>query len=393
MNNKNNKLKLRIIYILVVFYSVYDIMNSASAGNATDDRSKVYVFLFAIVTCLGVFCLFSNSFPNMAVIISQIIIVGYYVIDVFVIKNQSTWSSLVYLGLDVWWILTIWFFYSQSSKNCDVAISIQNFIRLMFILFSIAVVYGSVNISKNDSMDYARVGYIYHVLAMLPMVFLDRNEKVKNIFLIITVCLTIFSFKRGAIIILPLMIIAFYFFNSADDRKKNLLKIFLGIAAIAVVWIAIDKYSGGFLSSRFTRAELSDGSGRSEIWNAALNNISKRNLVQLIFGIRNQDEFDLWIGIHNEWISYLYSNGVIGLILFVAFILTVIIKAIRLVKSKSVLAGAYMALVVYILGVCMVSGFYHVHSTFYVMLFLGYTQGLLSYSEDTIKDIIGSAKL
>ena len=65
-----------------------------------------------------------------------------------------------------------------------------------------------------------------------------------------------------------------------------------------------------------------------------------------------------------------------GVIIFGLFILSILINAINLVKNKSKIAGAYMALVVYILGVCMVSGFYHVHSTFYVMLFLGTTQGL-----------------
>lgn len=371
-----NKIKLKIIYILMVFYSIYDVLNSASAGNATDNRSKVYIFLFTVVISLFVFCKKKRFIPKINILIIPIVIALYYIIDVILIKGQISWSAFVYLGLNLWWIFTIWFFYSVVKSDINTVESIQNFIRVMFILYSIAIAYGAVNISSNYSVNFARVGYIYHLLAMLPMIFLDRSEKIKKIFLIITIVLTIFSFKRGAIIILPFMILAYYMFGDTDKKNKNILKIFFVFIIILIAWIIVDKYSGGFLSSRFTRAELSDGSGRSDIWAVALQNISQRNFIQLLFGISSNNERALWTGIHNEWISYLNSNGVFGVIIFGLFILSILINAINLVKNKSKIAGAYMALVVYILGVCMVSGFYHVHSTFYVMLFLGTTQGL-----------------
>lgn len=383
------RLNLKITYLLVVLYSLYDVFNSASAGNSTANRSGVYVFLFAVVAFLALFCLSNRFLPKFGLLILLTLFVVYYLLDMCFIKGETGWSIVVYFGLSVWWVLTVCFFYNNISHDIYSFVSIQNFMRIMYILFSAAVLYGAINIATNYSVDYARVGYIYHILAMIPFVLLERNEKIKNVFIIIAIVLTVFSFKRGAIIIFPCMLLAYFIFdNNTKQRKSNIFRMFLLIAAIVVVWLIINKYSGGYLSSRFTRVELMDGSGRSEVWGVALSNVSHRNVYQLLFGIAGSEEQALWTGIHNEWIAFLYNNGIIGLVLFASIILSIISQGIRLVKSHSRLAASYMALVVYILGVCMVSGFYHVHSTFYVMLYLGTAQGLLTYEDDVITKLL-----
>lgn len=385
-----NKIQLKAIYILMFFYAIYDVLNSTSAGNSTDNRSSVYVFLFATIACLLFFCVSRYVLPRFGTLIYTILIAVYYVFDVFFIKGNISWSAIVYFGLSIWWVLTIWFFFSVVRKDVKIVNSIQNFVRIMFILYSLAMAYGAVNIVANYSVEYARIGYIYHILAMLPIVMLDRNEKVKNILLTVAVALTIFSFKRGAILILPFMLILYYFFNNnSKNKEKSIIKHLGMLVVFAVVWYVIDSYSGGYLSSRFTHAELADGSGRSDIWKTALENISMRNILQLLFGVPSSMEMSLWTGIHNEWISFLYSNGIIGLILLIMFVLTIVKQTVVLIKHRSRLAGAYAALTVYVLGVCMVSGFYHVHSTFYVMLFLGYSQGLLLHNNETISAAMG----
>lgn len=385
----SNKLSLRIVYILMIIYSIYDILNSASAGNATDNRGKVYIFLFAVIAMLSLCCFTNRFLPKMSILSSLIIFVIYYIVDTAVIKGDTSWNFIVYTGLSVWWILSVWFFFNIISKNITSIVSVQNFIRIMFVLFSLGIAYGAINITNNYSVSYARVGYIYHLLAMIPFVLMERNNKVKNVFLIIAIALTIFSFKRGAIIILPCMLLAYFFFDrNIEQRKKNILRLIIIIIVIGLVWYAIDRYSGGYLSSRFTSSELMDGSGRSDIWRAALSNISMRNLFQVMFGIRSAGEQALWTGIHNEWISYLNANGIIGLILFGCIVFAIMIQAVRLVQRKSILAGPYMALITYILGVCWISGFFHVHSTFYVMAFLGTTQGLLLYDNERILEVL-----
>ena len=385
------KIDLYLVYILMILYAIYDILNSTSAGNTSDERGIVYIFLIAVVFTMTFFiCLNKRILRNSVVATLVIFTIYYFFLDMLIIKQNISWGAWVYFGLTIWWIITICYFRNVVFYDIQKIVSIQKFVRVMFILYSFAVIYGSFNIAVNFSVDYARVGYIYHILAMLPIVLLERKEKVKKIFVIIAIILTVFSFKRGAIIILPIMLIAYYMIESkVQIRKHNMLKIVAMIIIIGAVWVLIDRYSGGYLSSRFTITELADGSGRSEIWKVALDNISKRNIIQMIFGIAVPEERTLWTGIHNEWISYLNTNGILGVILFALFVLGLIMQEIRLIKRKSCLAPAYMAMIVYIFGVCWVSGFLHVHSTFYVMLFIGCIQALLSYPEEEIRKYIG----
>lgn len=381
---------LKIVYILMLFYSIYDIMNSTSAGNISEDRSSVYVFLFAIVfyMCIAVI---SKRYISINYLLGAMFLFDiYYLIDIWLIKRNGGWSSIVYFGLSTWWILIIIFFENQLDKNINNLKSIQNFVRIMFIIYSIAIIYGASNIKNTYSVEYARVGYIYHILAMLPMILIDRNEFLKKIFLMISIGLTIFSFKRGAIIILPAMLILYFITeNKVGEKKNNILRMIMILIAIILAWLVIDNYSGGYLSSRFSESELSDGSGRSEIWTIALSNVGQRNLLQMIFGIKGSNEKTLWTGIHNEWISYLNANGILGMIFFGIVVICIIRQTIYLLKKKSCLAPSAVALCIYILGVCWVSGFYHVHSTFYVMLFLGCIQSLKKYSDVDIRKRIG----
>ena len=381
---------LKIVYILILFYSIYDIMNSTSAGNTSEDRSGVYVFLFAIVfyMCIAVI---SKRYISINYLLGAMFLFDiYYLIDIWLIKRSGGWNSIVYFGLSTWWILIVLFFENQLDKDINNLRSIQNFVRIMFIIYSIAIIYGAFNIKNTYSVEYARVGYIYHILAMLPMILIDRNEFLKKIFLIISIGLTIFSFKRGAIVILPVMLI-FYFIteNKVGEKKNNILRMIMILIAIILAWFVIDNYSGGYLSSRFSQSELSDGSGRSKIWTIALSNVGQRNLLQMIFGIKGPNEIVLWTGIHNEWISYLNANGILGMIFFGIVVICIISQMVYLLKKKSCLAPPAVALCIYMLGVCWVSGFYHVHSTFYVMLFLGCIQSLRKYSDEDIRKRIG----
>ena len=93
---------LKIVYILILFYSIYDIMNSTSAGNTSEDRSGVYVFLFAIVfyMCIAVI---SKRYISINYLLGAMFLFDiYYLIDIWLIKGSGGWNSIVYFGLSTW---------------------------------------------------------------------------------------------------------------------------------------------------------------------------------------------------------------------------------------------------------------------------------------------------
>lgn len=392
MKRKTN-FKLIWVFVLAFLYAAYDAFNSASTGNDNTDRGTVYLFLIALVVSLALFVFNKTKIYGNGVAFAIFIFAIYYIIDVYIIKGYNTWGAFTNLGLTVWWILTLLFIAETTRNSAESYIVIRNFARMMFVFYAIIIIYGSINIANNTSVEFARVGYIYHLLAIFPILLLEQDKKTKNIFILAAIFLTIFSLKRGAIIILPIMMLSYYMTEKkTGNSRSNISRLFLVFIALIIIWFILDKYTGGELSKRFTSEELASGSGRAEIWDKIIKNLSKRNLLQLLFGIRNSSETTLTAGAHNEWLGTLNSYGIIGLIIFISMILALIKVGKKLVRKKSILAPAYIAMIVFVLGVCTVSGFLFVHSTFYIMIFISIAENLSFYEEQKLKKLLYSSK-
>ena len=162
--------------------------------------------------------------------------------------------------------------------------------------------------------------------------------------------------------------------------------------AFVIVWLLIDNYSNGYLSSRFALTDLADGSGRANLFRAYLHNISQRGLLQIAVGIISNNEIPIGLGAHNEWINQLYSYGVIGVLFYAMIIVSMIVLSVRLVKKKSVLAASFCAMTAYSIGIGMVSGWLFMHSTLYIMMYIGLILSLNNNNEETIVKILNYKK-
>ena len=385
--------KLKFIFILAFLYAVFDMLNSASAGNNNSERGTVYFFLILLVLFMTIFTVLKNRFYINSTVIFMFCFSLYFIFSESFKNGYLSWDVFVYLGLTVWWILTMFFITETLKTNVKSYYIIQNFFRIMFVFYSIVIVYGSVNIVANKEVDFARVGYIYHLLALLPLLLLGQEKNRKLIYICVAIFFSIYSFKRGAILIIPLMLLAYYYAESKiGASKNNYIKVLFISIALFVVWLIMNHYTGGALSQRFTREEISDGSGRAEVWAVIIDNLSKRNFWQLLLGIKNNSEATLSTGAHNDWLLFARSYGLVGLFLFVSIIFSIIKKGFYLLKRKSILAPSYMAMCVYILGVCTVSGFYFVHSTFYVMMFIATTYTLSFENEHAVNKLLRGRK-
>ena len=314
----------------------------------------------------------------------------YYAVDEFLIKGNASWSAIAYLALSVWWMLTIVFFRDAQRERNSTFRTYKRFALLMFAFYIAVVFYSSSNISaKHSTVSFARVGYIYHVLAILPLLLLDQNRIRRYCYIGLAIVVSLFSFKRGAIIVLPLMLFAFFFSeNRTGYGKHKLFRIVIAVLAFLLAWYAFDRYSGGYLSRRFTREALADGSGRANLISTTLDNISHRNFLQLLFGIRDSSELILSVGAHNEWIVQLEQSGIIGVALYAKIILALFWLEIKFLRKKSVLAASFSTLVVFTLCVGLVSGWYYMHSSYYIMIYIGIVVALSEKSEDAVIRIL-----
>lgn len=368
---KQKNFSLIWVFSLVFLYALIDALNSASAGNENTNRSLVHLVLILIVLSIAFFILLKRYIYMNNLLLAMLCFTLYYAFDFWFIKQSFSWGSIVYIGLSLWWIVTIVFIRNTILTTPENLQTIIKFARIMFIFYFIVIIYGSFNIAKNSALEHGHVGYIYHTMAILPILFLEQNKTLKNIYLVATIFLAIFSLKRGAIIIFPVMVVVYFLVeNKVGVGKHNIGKMVAVLIAVAATYFIIDTYTGGELSSRFTAEELADGSGRADIYSTIISNVSSRDGFALLFGIARYGEIKLGVGAHNEWLGRLEQLGVIGLVLFAVVFWQMVKPLFKLIRQKSLLAPSYALMVVFITLISMVSGLYFVHSTFYIMVYI-----------------------
>lgn len=384
------KLLNHILNMLIPIYAVYDVLTSSSAGNLNDQRGMVYIFLFLIISVMTATIVLCHMFKFDRISSSLFIYVLFYAFEVFLIKGNLSWNSITYFALCSWWTITIIYFRDGLIRDRRMFLTYKYFVRIMFIFYFAVIFYSSYNIARNYStVTYARVGYIYHVLSLLPLILLQEDKKTKKIFIALVLIATVFSFKRGAIIVLPITLLTYYHIENKTNYGQNKIRRFIfSIAAFIIVCYFIDHYSDGYLSRRFTRVELADGSGRFSIISSILEDISKRNISEIFFGATSSHEYITGLGAHNEWINQLNVYGVIGVIFYAIIMINLILIAFNLIKRNSILAASFTSLVVYSLVIGLVSGWLFMHSTLYIMMYLGFIMALYDEKEDVIISIL-----
>lgn len=374
----------------MLLYAVQDVLSSASAGNLNEQRSSVYVFLVIVMAIMATTVLLRRHIKFNSVIRCVFLFSLYIFIDTFFIKGISSRSAIASCSISVWWLLTLLYFQMNQHNLTKVYSVFKRFAIFMFLFYIAMLFYASQNITLNyTTVEFARVGYVYHILSILPLLLLFRNKKLKNLCLVLAFVAVLFSFKRGAILILPVMLLTYlHVENTTGYAKNNIKKVLYLFFVFALVCFAINQYSNGYLTDRFSLEEISEGSGRIGLITTMLSNISMRDTYEVIFGIPNSMEVSMRLGAHNEWLNQLYDYGIIGIVLYALLMLNIVRVAQYLLKKKSVLAASFCAMTVYSLGIGLVSGWYFVHSTFYIMMFISMVKSFEKIDDHVLCQIL-----
>lgn len=366
---------LYVLMFVIVLYSVNDMATSTNAYQAQGNRGMVYVALIGIIALLGIYFFYRWLYFGIKLVAPSgilIIITMWIAFDNFLLGNiigsSNMWTSVTHTGLSLWWLLALFFGYYYPRNNDNKQKQLMFFVIAM--LFYYCWQFISVLIRSNATHDETTVlNLVYRVVVFVPAIYLLENKKLRNVLLLMIFAMTVASMKRGAIIILPLMMLVSLLIDNREN-KDSLKKIGriagLGILGIVAFFIA-DSITDGFLSHRFSIGELLYGSSRSDKYAAAIAEIKKRSFSEVMLGIGSGARG----GVHNEVLEFLYTFGVVGLLLYIMLIISIIMRFAKLYKAKSKYASIYAMIVVFFIVVGVYSGVYFTHSTFYLMLVMG----------------------
>ena len=94
----------------------------------------------------------------------------------------------------------------------------------------------------------------------------------------------------------------------------------------------------------------------------------------------------LGVNAHNEWLEFMFCYGIVGVILYLSFILSLVFRYYTLLREGSQYASHWGMLTVYVILVGMFGMFYFAHSSFYVFFFIGLLESKIEQSFELVDD-------
>lgn len=379
-------LNLAILIVLLFLYAISDMQNSTVTYNVNTDRSSVYFYLIAIICFL-----FINVFLYVArekfvikitPIFTSLFFNTVWIFLVDFLQNAQMWTTLTHLGLCVLWILGYMFFQYLFEYRYNSIQAIGSGFFAVFILYAVAILYYFYDVQiRKGSIPVLNI--IYNVIVVVPwllVLFKDDSGR-KKMVIVISIIAAALSLKRGGLIALPVMLIGYLLLEAKRQNKlKSAIKTIVILAIVLGLAIfAINSMTDGFLLERFSTDELEGGSGRTDIYAAAIANINSRGIKDLIFGLGSGSSPQIiGTGCHNEWLEFTFSFGIVGALLYFILIYRLFSTVRRIKNTNPEFYAAGMMMFLYVLIVGMIGGIYFVHSSFFVFSFFGAAEGYLN---------------
>lgn len=377
---KRKRLRVPLaLFLMAVFYFVFaisDMQSSVQTGNRGQDRTQAHIALLLFTGYMGVYAIFNVRKIKLTRTLSPLILLAIWIFINAVINGAETWDMLVQMNMSVLWVLSYLFFYDYTRRGDREKKYTFQFSAVVLLFYCCATAYYSANALQNYGY-FTAMNIIYYALAVFPWILI--NESCNKLFYISSFLATFISLKRGAIIALPIMYIIYIVLNE-QNRKHTARKLLLIIGFFTILIIAfciVDGYTNGLMTQRFSAEELATGSGRTDFYKIALNEIANRNLIRFLIGSGIGSSVDLLgTGVHNEYLEMLFSFGVIGLLLYASFIFGIITQTIKLYKISTKLGSiAAMSTALYLILSFVSTGYGGYYGVF-LFGFWGYIESL-----------------
>lgn len=364
--------------LLIPIYQILDMLNSRNvlwrAANEGTDRLSVYLMLAAMIGCSGLFYLSSRVKVHQYGIIKWFWILLIWSTLCDIIRYTNYWLLAIHVGLALLWIFI---FTIGVAIGCLSNHFLSRKIFSFFLIYWGIVVY-SFLLSRETRIatigDGGVFNLAYSVIVFVPFFLLNIEKKLSKLCLLISILLILLSLKRGAIIILPLMLWCYHIIKNSQIGKsmKNILMLPVIVIVLLIGYLVVDNMSNGMLSHRFSTEELSDGSGRASQFRACFQLLSNSSALEFLWGLGAENcQRQLGIAVHNEILAWLSYYGVVGLICFFSFLGACVWQGYKLLRDRSPYAASYFSILIYFFVTSLISGFYFMHMTMILFLTLG----------------------
>lgn len=261
-----------------------------------------------------------------------IIVLGMIVYELLITILFGNLTANYFLYIISWKLCFLVAYTDVNIKKIDVNRKIIIFLMICLIL---PVAFQKVLLNIDYESSISIIAAVYVLLSAMPFALISKSKTMKYIYMIVAIFILIISQKRTGFLAILLglvgLIYAKYFINK-KVKIKFLGIIFLAILVFFLYYLLTESNLG--IVSRLENITIDNGNGRVDLWVYLLENFSNSSFLHILFGYGSHATNQL-IGTfaHNDYINILYDFGIIGLFLYLWFIITIIKKWISMCKN------------------------------------------------------------
>lgn len=330
--NKISKYIQSILFLLFVVYNLKDLIYQS--GSFISKGSLIMIVLisgFYFIKTLLVS--YKNDFYKWWTLFFILNVLGYVFTSHLIKYDFTVRISGILLSS-----ITFYPFYYFNQKNI---LKSKHLIIFFFIMLPILI--GQFYYSRNlilsvrglDIMDMVN-NRAYSFVYLLPFVFLIGRKRVLSFITIFVMMFFIIQgAKRGAIItgFACFILFAYYQLRSIDEKKRKQGYFFILIILFLLFYSVYDLYvNNEYLVNRMSLIS-EGGSGRDVIYTNIFNAWrGSNNIFNLLFGFGFSASLELsGTGhfAHNDWLELLSNYGLLGVIIYLALIVSVFKYALK----------------------------------------------------------------
>lgn len=319
-------------YLLILYYILNVLFPNIGYG---DDQVKERIYPQITMGIIGIWslliCLFNLKKLFGSIILNPFILyLSLSFIYVFWVNGNSTLSNnfIYFLKFDMA-ILVMSSFYLFYIKNKNVTTKLISIILFIQILYAINQLLMDKFIYKADADQFdSNAGFI--LIALIPLVLMIKNKRLRLYSYILLIVLCIFSGQRSAALAAVLVFPWCIRYLKGCYKKKDIL--FISIIGILAIYPILSYSISNFNARMEVDANQGSlGSGRSIFWMIIILDFINSNIGEMIFGHGyfsvNElllNKYGLEIEAHNGWLQNLYTFGIFGIIIYAKTVFSMI---------------------------------------------------------------------
>lgn len=325
-----------IIYIYVLLINIY-LLQYLFKVYSLNYNDKIRYYIVFIISLLFVYMFIRYIMMNLVIPYIVIVFLTYlfYVFFINFFTGKFNTSVLIESGFfPLLFLLSYFIFDTYFEKR-----TMENIIiifNIFFVVYFSLYIYEIFFVRNRSGMI---INSIYYQLLITPFFLLNRNYKIKVIFLLMLSFSVLVSQKRTAFISLFIIIIYYLFFNINKRKKFNYKKLLVFIFCLFIFIFMNNILKENFkfnILYRFSSLSTDKGSGRLTLILEIINQLKKNTIIDSLIGhgIFTSGKYtSIGVESHNDFVEMLWSYGIIGFILYLG-IYIFLIKQIKIFKQS-----------------------------------------------------------